>query len=181
MSDNWYWAKGQQQNGPAALEKLKELAASGELRRSDLVWTEGMSQWTPAEQVPDLFPPRPAPAPETVPPPPAVEPAPGSPSPTPSPTLVQPGYFSPTTAGTPPPNYLVQAILLTCCCCLPFGIPAIVHASQVNAKFYAGDVQGAYQSSKTAKLWAWVAFGVGLGLHMLVWGFQFLIALGGGR
>ena len=61
----------------------------------------------------------------------------------------------------PPPNYLAWAILTTILCCLPFGIVSIVFASQVNAKYAAGDYDGAMQSSKNAKTWAWVAFAVG--------------------
>ncbi|OQA31530.1 MAG: Interferon-induced transmembrane protein [Betaproteobacteria bacterium ADurb.Bin341] len=57
------------------------------------------------------------------------------------------------------PNYLVQAILVTICCCLPFGIPAIVYASQVNSKLAAGDIAGANSSSKSAKMWCWIALG----------------------
>ncbi len=60
------------------------------------------------------------------------------------------------------PNYLVQAILCTIFCCLPFGIVAIVYAAQVNGKVTAGDMAGAQASSKSAKTWCWVAFGVGL-------------------
>ena len=62
------------------------------------------------------------------------------------------------------PNYLVQAILVTIFCCLPFGIVAIVFAAQVNGKLERGDHEGALRASKTAKLWSWVSFGVGLGL-----------------
>ena len=59
-------------------------------------------------------------------------------------------------------NYLVQSILVTLFCCLPFGIVAIVFAAQVNGKLQAGDYAGAAQSSKSAKLWCWVSFGIGL-------------------
>lgn len=62
------------------------------------------------------------------------------------------------------PNYLVQAILVTIFCCLPFGIVSIVYAAQVNSKLAAGDVSGAMQASKDARTWAWVSFGVALGL-----------------
>jgi len=65
------------------------------------------------------------------------------------------------------PNYLVQAILVTIFCCLPFGIPAIVYAAQVNGKLQAGDVAGARQAAASAKTWCWVAFGVGVGLGVL--------------
>ncbi len=62
------------------------------------------------------------------------------------------------------PNYLVQAILSTIFCCTPFGIVAIIFAAQVNGKLAAGDYAGAVQTSKQAKMWCWVAFGVQLAL-----------------
>lgn len=34
-------------------------------------------------------------------------------------------------------------------------------------KYYAGDIAGAIDSSNNAKTWAWVSFGVGLGLALL--------------
>ena len=60
------------------------------------------------------------------------------------------------------PNYLVQSILVTVFCCLPFGIAAIVYAAQVNGKLQAGDIAGATESSRKAKLFSWIAFGIGL-------------------
>lgn len=69
------------------------------------------------------------------------------------------------------PNYLVFAILTTVLCCLPAGIPAIVYAAQVNSKLQIGDIAGAQASSNNAKMWCWIAFGLGLafgGLWMLV-------------
>jgi hypothetical protein len=65
------------------------------------------------------------------------------------------------------PNYLVQSILVTLFCCIPFGIVAIVFASQVNSKLAAGDYQGAVQASNSAKLWSWVAFGCGAAAVLL--------------
>ena len=62
----------------------------------------------------------------------------------------------------PPPNYLVWAILTTIFCCLPFGIVSIIFAAQVNSKWIAGDYDGARNSSKNAKTWAWVSFAVGI-------------------
>jgi len=64
--------------------------------------------------------------------------------------------------GTKVSNYLVQSILVTLLCCLPIGIPAIVFAAQVNSKVQGGDLDGAMASSKKAKMWCWIAFGVGL-------------------
>ena len=71
----------------------------------------------------------------------------------------------PPAAGSPAeviPNYLWQAIVCTICCCIPLGIPAIIYAAQVNSKVAQGDIAGARQSSKNAKMWCWIAFGVGI-------------------
>jgi len=65
-------------------------------------------------------------------------------------------------SGTPPPNYLVFAILTTIFCCQILGIVSIVFAAQVNSKWNSGDTQGALDASRNAKLWAWIAFGSGL-------------------
>jgi hypothetical protein len=67
--------------------------------------------------------------------------------------------------GAPPqkiPNYLAQSILVTLLCCLPLGIPAIVYSAQVNTKAQAGDIAGAMECSRKAKMWGWISFGVGL-------------------
>lgn len=65
------------------------------------------------------------------------------------------------------PNYLVQSILVTVFCCLPSGIAAIIFSSQVNTKLAAGDFEGALESSKKAKLWCWVSFGIGGGIALI--------------
>jgi len=72
------------------------------------------------------------------------------------------GQPAPAPATVSIPNYLAQAILVTLLCCLPLGIPAIVFAAQVNGKVAAGDVTGALDSSKKAKLFCWLSFGLGL-------------------
>ena len=76
-----------------------------------------------------------------------------------------------------PGNHLVLAILSTVlgflCCSginLPFGIVAIVFASQVNGKYAAGDFQGAISSAKQAKIWGWISMGLvilGFVLHLI--------------
>jgi hypothetical protein len=60
------------------------------------------------------------------------------------------------------PNHLVFAILVTVLCCLPTGIAAIVYAAQVNGKLQAGDIAGAQEASKNAKMWCWISVGAGL-------------------
>lgn len=73
------------------------------------------------------------------------------------------------------PNHLVLAILATLSGCFPFGIVALVYATQVNGMFYAGDVAGAQEASRQASRWGWIAFGLGL----VVWvGYLVLPVLG---
>ena len=60
------------------------------------------------------------------------------------------------------PNYLVPSILVTVLCCLPPGIVAIVYSSRVNEKLRSGDILGAQAASKNAKLWCWIAAGIGI-------------------
>lgn len=76
------------------------------------------------------------------------------------------------------PNYLVQAILVTIFCCLPFGIVAIVFAAQVNGKLQAGDINGAMESSRKAKMWSWLGFGIGLAIAILYLVFVLIVGVG---
>lgn len=90
-------------------------------------------------------------------------------------------YATPQAGGSVPGgminNYLIPAIFSTACCCLPFGIVSIVYAAQVNGKLAGGDVAGARQSADKAKMWFWIAFGLGLAFQILYVG---LMVLGGG-
>jgi hypothetical protein len=51
----WYYARGTERVGPITLEQLRALAASGQLRPEENVWTDGMPQWAPAGSRPELF------------------------------------------------------------------------------------------------------------------------------
>jgi len=64
-------------------------------------------------------------------------------------------------------SYLAFAIIVTVLCCIPFGIPAIVYAAQVPGKVAAGNIEGALDSSKKAKMWCWIAFGAGLAFMII--------------
>jgi hypothetical protein len=59
------------------------------------------------------------------------------------------------------PNYLIPAII-SLFCCLPGGIAAVIFAAQVNGKVQAGDIQGANDSSKKAKMFAYISIVLGL-------------------
>jgi hypothetical protein len=77
----------------------------------------------------------------------------------------------PSTGGTTTvPNYLIPAII-SAFCCMPLGVVAIVFAAQVNNKVAAGDIAGAMDSSKKAKMFSFIALGLGLlaGLIYVVW------------
>jgi hypothetical protein len=63
--------------------------------------------------------------------------------------------------GATVPNYLVPAII-SIFCCWPLAIPAIIFATQVNGKVAAGDVAGAQEASKKAKMFSFLAIGLGL-------------------
>jgi len=67
----------------------------------------------------------------------------------------------------PPKNWLVESILVTIFCCLPFGIAGIVFASQVSAKYGAGDYNGAVEASRNAGRWTKIGFFIGLGFFIL--------------
>lgn len=59
------------------------------------------------------------------------------------------------------PNHLVMAII-SVFCCMPLGVIAIVFAAQVNSKVAAGDIAGAMESSKKAKMFSIIALALGL-------------------
>ncbi len=95
-------------------------------------------------------------------------PLPGAPTfsqPTSGPLLA--ASYGAATMGAPP-SMLGWAIAATLCCCLPFGVVAIVFASQANSRASIGDQAGAWENHQKAKTWCWVAFGLGLISNLLV-------------
>jgi hypothetical protein len=80
------------------------------------------------------------------------------------------------------PNYLVPAII-SIFCCWPLAIPAIIFATQVNGKVAAGDVAGAQEASKKAKMFAFIAIGLGVLGYVIVglfYGVAIIAAVSGG-
>jgi len=80
---------------------------------------------------------------------------------------------SPSGATSEIQNYLIPAILSAVFCCVPLGVVSIIFAAQVNSKLAAGDIAGAMESSKKAKMFMFIAIGGGL----LIWIFVILIWL----
>jgi hypothetical protein len=83
----WYYARNGRQYGPVGIEEIKGLLGTGGLMPGDLVWREGMANWTPACEIEELMPP--APAPQTGPPPQG-----GADNPYASPEWDRPGAFA---------------------------------------------------------------------------------------
>jgi len=137
--------------GPYSLEEARHFFAQGLLLPSDLAWTEGMTDWLPltevlssGRRVPPLLPPAP------------------------SQVVAGPVGIAGVGPGNRPKTYMLEAILVTLFCCLPFGIPAIVFASQVDSKYNAGDYQGAQNASNSAKTWYHVSLIVGF-IVIVIW------------
>jgi delta 1-pyrroline-5-carboxylate dehydrogenase len=74
------------------------------------------------------------------------------------------------------PNYMVPAII-SIFCCWPLAIPAIIFASQVNSKLAAGDTAGAEDASKKAKMFAFIAIGLGV-LCILIYVIMLVLGVG---
>jgi len=63
----WFYADAQQQQqGPVTFDQIQQLAASGQIQPTTLIWNEGMPNWTAANQVQGVF--NAAPAPVAAPP-----------------------------------------------------------------------------------------------------------------
>jgi Interferon-induced transmembrane protein len=78
-------------------------------------------------------------------------------------------WTPPPSSGAPAsvPNYLVMAII-SLFCCLPVGIAAVVFAARVNGQVQAGDTAGAMESSRKAKMFSYIAIGLGL-VWIIIW------------
>jgi len=55
MSEEWHYTVGGQQGGPVSTAQLKQLASSGQLSQTDMVWKQGMADWVPAGKLKGLF------------------------------------------------------------------------------------------------------------------------------
>ena len=55
MADEWYYSVQGNRFGPVGAAELRQLANSGQLSHSDLVWKEGLQSWATASKVKGLF------------------------------------------------------------------------------------------------------------------------------
>ncbi|WP_308593573.1 CD225/dispanin family protein [uncultured Porphyromonas sp.] len=142
----YYLVINGEKSGPFTIDQL----ATQQLTPETPVWTEGMSDWVPAQQVAELsslFASQ-APIPE------ASQPTatPQAPAYNAAPAYGNPQPQAPNTQVVPP-NYLVWSILVTLFCCIPGGVVAIVYSTQVSSRFQQGDYAGANESSRNARKW----------------------------
>jgi len=90
--------------------------------------------------------------------------------------MSQPWNAPPAGGSETVPNYLIPAIL-SLFCCWPLAIVAIIFAAQVNGKVAAGDIAGAMDSSKKAKMFSFIS--IGLGLVLILCYIIFIVFIGG--
>lgn len=149
--NKYYVAEGGSKSGPFSIDELK----TKNITRDTLVWTEGMGDWRRAGDLAELS---------------------GlwsSRTDMPPPISQRPhGPRQDSFPDSPPPKtWMVESILVTILCCLPFGIAGIVNASQVESRYYAGNIEGAQRASIEAKKWTMIGFWIGvasLGIY-IVW------------
>jgi hypothetical protein len=55
MASKWYYSKDGQRHGPVSSSEVMNLANSGDLLPTDLLWKEGMAEWEPAINARGLF------------------------------------------------------------------------------------------------------------------------------
>ena len=141
MSNGWFYASGGVQQGPVSIEELKSRRSAGQIPADALIWREGMADWKPWNEVPEL--------------------GGGQIYAPPSSNPVAGGFVS------KPPSYLWQSIACTLLCCLPFGVVGIVYAAKVDSLAAAGNMPAAIEASNKAKFWSWMSFGFGFGFLVL--------------
>jgi TM2 domain-containing membrane protein YozV len=54
MMDQWYYVAQGQQQGPVPLEHIRHWLQAGQMPANTMVWKEGMANWMPASDVPEL-------------------------------------------------------------------------------------------------------------------------------
>jgi hypothetical protein len=68
MPDEWFYVKDKKKQGPISFAQLRELVATGEIGRADMLLQGGTTKWLAAETVAGLFPEAPVEGPAEPPP-----------------------------------------------------------------------------------------------------------------
>lgn len=146
---DYYVIRNNKRQGPFTIEQLQ---AAG-LAPDTMVWREGLANWTRAADVAELAEMATADA---------------------TPHREPPRFDARSTEPQPmPKTWLAESILVTLLCCPPFGIAAIVFASQVESMYCLGNYEMAeHKSAQARKMVLW---GFGLGLALIVGYFGFLL------
>lgn len=55
MADNWYVGRNGERTGPFTAAQVRQMAAGGGLKPTDMVWKEGMANWVAASTIRGLF------------------------------------------------------------------------------------------------------------------------------
>jgi len=55
MNVDWYFTLEGSQHGPVTEDDLKTMMSNGKVLPNDLVWREGMAEWQPVSQIPELM------------------------------------------------------------------------------------------------------------------------------
>jgi GYF domain 2 len=55
MADLWYYTHEGRPMQPVATAEIERLARAGLVKRTDMVWREGMPEWLPASEIPQIF------------------------------------------------------------------------------------------------------------------------------
>jgi hypothetical protein len=77
-----------------------------------------------------------------------------------------PGQPGPCAARPHIPSHLALAII-SVFTFWPTAIAAIIFATQVDNKLQMGDIYGAQNSSRNAKIWGWIGIGLGVGIWVV--------------
>lgn len=64
LNDQWFYTMRGKEYGPLSLKKLQKLQDKGEIKETDLAWTNSMPEWCPISHIPELQSSRLAPTPD---------------------------------------------------------------------------------------------------------------------
>jgi hypothetical protein len=140
----YYYSDGIEKFGPFTIEELQGY----DIKSDTMMWAEGMEDWKPAGQMPQiamLF--------DLSSPPPAMASAPSTRD------LLDDDMEDDRPM---PKNYLVESILVTFFCCLPLGIVGIINAAKVETAYRTEGYRAAKKASDEALKWTKIGFWVGL-------------------